>query len=381
MIGGELLLPLIAAVTFSPQISPSDTPRAHLSQMTEMGDHSDHWIVDTSVGFPIRIAYSSAVKTQNYSDQVIFLFIEDQYCSPEYLRKVFTEMAARFLKADSLEIDVYSDAEMLRRAIVRYRSYPDDMIFPDTPEGIELEKMIRGKTYIPKTGWARARYFKGRKSGVRFFYKTDPQKIEMTEVILKPRSALKYTGQLQTDLFLACQSGDLDKAKDLISDGARIDDGNEAGETPLVYAVAHNSPDIVKLLLGSGAYVDAKNKYGQTVLNEALSHGFREIFNILVEHGADVNACYGPGISPLYLAAYAGDVEAVEALLTKGADPNAPDADGNTPLFGAIRTRKTKIVRALLERGASVNVRNKRGQTPLALALELGDQAIIASLK
>ncbi|MEK6303249.1 MAG: ankyrin repeat domain-containing protein [Acidobacteriota bacterium] len=353
-----------------------------LSQVTGNTGESEKWLLDTSFGLPIRIASGFAPINQQYKGRVMFLFIEDQYCSPDFLRTVFTGLAARYQEPEALQISVYSDAEMLRRAMVRRKWPASDFVFPDTPEGVELEKRIYGEAYIPKTGWARAGYYRESREGAeKFFYKQDPQKVEMVEVVLKPRPRPKYTGDPQADLFLACRLDDVAKAKALIDNGVRIDYRNEFGETALVRAVAYNDVEILKLLLARGAYVDAKNQYGQTALNEAISHGFHEIVKVLLEHNADVNARYGPGISPLHLAAYKGDADAVDALLSKGADPNAVDADGKTPIFDAIRTRKSRIVRALLNSGAWVNIKNKHGQTPHLVAKEIGDQAIIALLR
>lgn len=355
-----------------------------LSQATDYKETGEKWFLDTSFGIPVRIASGSAPINQQNKGRVMFLFIEDQYCSPDFLRTVFTGLAARYQEPESLRIDVYSNQEMLRLAMVRHKWPASDFVFPDTPEGVELEKRIFGEVYIPKTGWARARYYRESREGAeKFFYKPDPQKVEMVEVVLKPRPVPipEYTGNLQADLFLSCRLGDSAKATALIENGAVIDYKNEVGETPLVHAVRYKRLDLVSLLLSHGAYVDAKNKYGQTALTEAVSNGSLDIVRLLLERSPDVNARYGPGISALHLAAYKGDAEAVEALLSKGADPNAVDADGTTALFHAIESCKSGIVRALLQRGAWVNIKNKRGETPLTLAKERGDEEVLKLLR
>ena len=352
------------------------------SQEAGNKERSENWLLDTTFGIPIRIPVGSEPIYQHHKVRVMFLFIQDQYCSPDVLRMVVTGLAERYQQPEALQISIYSDAEMLRRAIVRSKWPPADVALPDTPEGVELEKRIYGDVYVPKTGWARAGYYReSNGGGEKFFYKPDPQKVEMVEVVLKPRPVPKYTGDLQADLFLACKRNDASKAKALIGAGARIDYTNDVGETALVRAVMYNDLEIVNLLLAHGAFVDARNRYGQTALNEALSHGFHEIVRVLLEHNADANARYGPAISPLHLAAYKGDADAVEALLSKGADPNAADAEGNTPLFDAIRNGKSRLVSALLQAGANASLKNKRGQTPLTVAKERGDEAILKLLR
>jgi len=170
----------------------------HPSQMTGHKEEADKWLLDTSFGLAISIASGSAPINEPYKGRVMFLFIEERYCSPDFLRTVFTGLAARYQEPEALQISVYSDAEMLRRAMIRRKWSASDFVFPDTPEGVELEKRIYGEAYIPKTGWARARYYRESREGAeKFFYKPDPQKVEMVEVVLKPRPVPKYTGDPQ----------------------------------------------------------------------------------------------------------------------------------------------------------------------------------------
>jgi ankyrin repeat protein len=339
-------------------------------------------LVDTSFGFPITIAFSSSRSSgQEYRWRTLFVLIEDRYCSPEVLRTVFEGLAGRYPESNFIEIDAYSDPEMLRRAIGRFKQYPDELQFSDAPEDQEFEKLIRGDLYIPKTGWARAIYSENARDGEEFYYKPDPDKVEMVKVVIKPPPVPAYVGELQPDLFLACRLGDLPKTKALIENGAKVNYKDEKGETPLVYAVGYDRSEIVKLLLAHGANVDAKDKYGQSVLYRALTHKFHEIVSILLEHNADVRVSNDRGVTPLQLASYGGDAEGVEALLSKGADPNAVGGDGETPLFNAIRSRKIAIVEALLNRGALTSVRNHRGETPDDVAKKVGDRAIIDALK
>lgn len=158
-----------------------------LGQTKSPAKQSDNWVLETSFGVPVQVASGTGPIEKPYKARVMFVFIEDRYCSPDLLRAVLTALAGQYASPDSLRIDVYSDREMLRRALVRYKWPASDFVFPDTPEGEEMEKKVYGDVYIPKTGWARARYYRGSQDGERLLYKSSPDKVEMIEVVLKPK--------------------------------------------------------------------------------------------------------------------------------------------------------------------------------------------------
>ena len=74
-----------------------------LSQMTGYKEEAK-WLLDTSFGLPVRIAAGSAPINEPYKRRVMFLFIEDRYCSPDFLRTVFTGLAARYQEPQALQI-------------------------------------------------------------------------------------------------------------------------------------------------------------------------------------------------------------------------------------------------------------------------------------
>lgn len=126
----------------------------------------------------------------------------------------------------------------------------------------------------------------------------------------------------------------------------------------------------VRKLLEEGANVNERNEYGDTPLIWAAGDGNPEIVGLLVEKGADVNACNKFGDTPLFEAVWDGNTETVELLLLEKADVNARDMHDTTPLHAAARMDKTEIAGLLLKRGADVNARDKNGLTPLGEALQ-----------
>jgi ankyrin repeat protein len=103
--------------------------------------------------------------------------------------------------------------------------------------------------------------------------------------------------------------------------------------TPLHFAVAMQNEKIVEALLEKGAKVDEKDKYGDTPLHIAISNnGNSVIVEALLEKGAKVEAKNGHGHTPLYVAAMNGYEEIVKVLLAYKADVSAIPEDVRTTL-------------------------------------------------
>ncbi|KDQ17158.1 hypothetical protein BOTBODRAFT_598930 [Botryobasidium botryosum FD-172 SS1] len=111
----------------------------------------------------------------------------------------------------------------------------------------------------------------------------------------------------------------------LINMGAKLDERNESGYTPLIVAASNGSPAAVRLLLNKGADPSIRGADGYGPLHYAFalmgrpeSHG---IIAALVGRGADVNAVGNDGMTPLLRAAFRGSTAAVQSLQDAGAIP------------------------------------------------------------
>ena len=123
-------------------------------------------------------------------------------------------------------------------------------------------------------------------------------------------------------LFQAVQQSGAAEVKRLIDLGANVNAVNEAGATPLMWAI----PDLAKVRL-------------------------------LVDHGANVNAISkNLGRTPLLIAAgYPSTVPVLKLLLEKGADLRARDRSGENAMRKAARFSDVSVVRFLHEQGMEVN--------------------------
>ena len=92
------------------------------------------------------------------------------------------------------------------------------------------------------------------------------------------------------------------------------------GHTPLMRAALKGNTERVKELMNDGADINQRDENGRTALMFAVINGHYQTMKVLLEHGADVNARSNKGGTAMMGAALAGDLRMVQALLDKGAD-------------------------------------------------------------
>ncbi|XP_045766391.1 tonsoku-like protein [Maniola jurtina] len=129
---------------------------------------------------------------------------------------------------------------------------------------------------------------------------------------------------------------------------------NMKGETQLHIACISGNKLLVERLIAKGHPVNIRDNAGWSPLHEACIHGHIEIVNILIDNGANINDRGGvncDGITPLYDAASNGHLEVVQLLLERGAIPSLKTDFGETPLqvlhkwrTGTILTRDEEIL-------------------------------------
>ncbi len=95
------------------------------------------------------------------------------------------------------------------------------------------------------------------------------------------------------------------------------------GHTPLMRAALDGNTEKVRELLHQGADINQRDDNGRTALIFAVINTHYETMKVLLEYGADVNVKSNTGGTALMAAALAGDIRVVQALLDKGADLHA----------------------------------------------------------
>ncbi|KAF7888107.1 uncharacterized protein EAF02_002648 [Botrytis sinoallii] len=151
------------------------------------------------------------------------------------------------------------------------------------------------------------------------------------------------------------------------------------GDTALVLAAKWGSKSAIKCLLAYGAKPNQRDEAGCTPLFAAAGQyeASLDVVKLLVENGADVNLVSGDlKCTPLHGAAQVpSNSQIVQFLLSHGAATEVQNAHGLTPLYIASRQNCVFSVKLLLQYDAVVDSCNwdvkdrKYGETPLIAAV------------
>lgn len=203
-------------------------------------------------------------------------------------------------------------------------------------------------------------------------------------------------------LITACQTGDIEKAKTLIENGANVNYKNYYTYKALTHASLNGYEEIVNLLIKAGANIDNEERNGWTALMFASKYGHEKVVETLLENGANINSKEKNSLfnfsyrntayqvdsdgeivdeedeeidnrdvgTALMIAAEHGSEKVVKLLLEKGINVNDKNDNGWTALMFASEKGHDKVVKMLLEHGADINSKNNNNETALILAFE-----------
>jgi len=128
------------------------------------------------------------------------------------------------------------------------------------------------------------------------------------------------------------------------------------GVSDLMRAASQGDVDKVRQLISEGASVNAVNNFNATALHYALESHHDAVANILIESKIAVNDADRDGYTPLSLAVKNGNAEVVRALLQSGAKVNVEDRYHYSPFLMAVRFGYKDIVALLLSAGVDESV-------------------------
>lgn len=145
-----------------------------------------------------------------------------------------------------------------------------------------------------------------------------------------------------TPLIYASGRGFDTIVQELLTRGAKVNQGDKFSTTPLIWASRGGHTDIVDMLLDAGANVDVVGKYftDLTLINYGLCVFFKGLY----------------GWTALAVATKGGFYDVVISLLRKKPNLNTPGQDKRTALHVACRTGDDDIALALIAAGANLNL-------------------------
>jgi ankyrin repeat protein len=138
-------------------------------------------------------------------------------------------------------------------------------------------------------------------------------------------------------LARAAARNDLDAVRNLVGRHG-VDERDDHGLTPLMWAAREGAVRAITALLDAGANVEARDaRHEWTALQHAIHTQRVDAVQLLLDRGADPNARVHPdALTPLLMAAGDRDPAVVKLLLAHGADPRQQGEWGDTPLARAV---------------------------------------------
>eukprot|EP01117_Protostelium_nocturnum_P004858 TRINITY_DN175_c0_g1_i1.p1 TRINITY_DN175_c0_g1~~TRINITY_DN175_c0_g1_i1.p1 ORF type:complete len:236 (-),score=86.16 TRINITY_DN175_c0_g1_i1:71-778(-) len=182
-------------------------------------------------------------------------------------------------------------------------------------------------------------------------------------------------GDERTAFHWAAAGGQLEVVKFLIKRGAKTDEEDDSGWSPLMSAVSSANSEVVKVILESGTPdVNRKNETGRSVLHYACSKGNESIVQMLLEKGAKVNVSDSHGNTPLHgvcgnaKASQASREKMLELILKKVNNVDCVNSGKETPLHIAVIEDHRSLSLKLVEAGANVLLEQDEGKNALELS-------------
>lgn len=155
--------------------------------------------------------------------------------------------------------------------------------------------------------------------------------------------------------------------------GVKLDQANNEGNTPFMYAAASNR-DVAELefIFASVKNINVANKNGATLLTMAVRSNTPEAVQFLLNKGADIRTTDTKGNNLVYYLfesyssqqAAAFDAKA-KMLQEKGLDLKTAQKDGNSLFHLAVVKNDLALLKKVQALGADVNAKNAEGLTAL----------------
>ena len=177
-------------------------------------------------------------------------------------------------------------------------------------------------------------------------------------------------------IFDAVFSGHTHELHAALGAGAKVNDINEHGLSPLQLAAKLGRKEVASLLIKEGADINAAtSRHDETALMIAVGQRWPDVAQLLIDAGADISAADDAGRTALHFAS--SNQELTAALIKAGANVDAVDDDGRTPLHWVATSVRPECCRLLIEAGANIDAQDTDGVTPFQMATDRGNEDML----
>jgi len=144
--------------------------------------------------------------------------------------------------------------------------------------------------------------------------------------------------RLNLRLLKWVKSGNTQRVRVLLEQGADVNATDDLEESALMWAVKTNKLKMCKFLIENGADVNATHgEYEETALMWAADHGRLEACQLLINAGANIYAKSEDGMTALMWAAGRGDREVCKLLISEMVKPTKEQKDLVVALLGSLK--------------------------------------------
>lgn len=155
----------------------------------------------------------------------------------------------------------------------------------------------------------------------------------------------------------------------LIEAGCHLEEQDDGGTTPLMYACLWNDERIALQLIERMNLFDQVDLHGTTALMLACRHGRNDVGKALIDKMEIFDHQDENGYTALYMACFHKREELALALIDVMNYADAATDNGNTPLIAACVNGLPNVVQSIIASGCNINRRNTGGFTALSYAI------------
>ena len=174
--------------------------------------------------------------------------------------------------------------------------------------------------------------------------------VEIVEMLLKNGADIesRCSYSFRTPIFYAVRKANkkpnIDIVKTLLRYGAKIDQPNRYGTTPIHEVIFDNQKLVMEIFLKTSP--NLKKPRFVSILHSAIYFNMLDIAEMLIDYGIEIDA-FSPnvGATPIQVALCLcenNSFEATKMLLKKGVSLKIKSVDGNTPLECALKRNNGK---------------------------------------